>query len=571
MKEQYRTAIKEISFSDDDKARILANVLKACEDTIDQPSEENKDDNISAHTSRPEWSLRFSPRRIGAVAVAFIVLCVSVVLIRNQYITLDHKYHEGQPGMAVTMGASMELVWEELDSVEEIAEKTDCKTYTLANLSKKYKVKKVEVANAQRHVKITYQKKKAKDDRIFFEYKEESDSDEIKSQFSKEAELATEKVDGADVKMYGKKKCSGMTWEDSDCTFAVKMSKACSTDNARRIVSGTQEEKRKDKTDQDTEEIKNNDRLVNSNIVGWDGSEKASSEKEMKKVLRKVYNNLGFCVLLNAPAEKVTYKYIDGYESFAFYYEGDAALEDNWIIGYAGGDGSPDGTMEDYDKVSSIVAGDVTVTVYLRDNDEKLLIFSKEDICFTLFIDEYDDDVTAEFLEELISVFKISFEEETDETEEDDPSQTPEDEEEDPDRDNTTNPDSGIDCYVAAQEIQEVVAGKSLKRLSSYISFPLMIDGLDITVNSKAEFQRLDAGKIFTSEWVDAVLFCDIENIKPKAKSFTLGDSDNSLVCKVKDGDIVITELHVVVDDSAEGDPDVDRPEENTDDELEYY
>lgn len=569
MKEEYRAAMEEISLSDNDRARILANVLKTCEDTVDQPLEENMND-ISSHTGRLKWSLRFSPRRIGAVAAAFIVLCVSVVLIRNQYITLDHKYPEGEPGGAVTMGASMELVWEEFDSVEEIAEKTDCKTYTLANLSKKYKVKKVEVANAQKHVKITYQKKKAKDDRILFEYKEESDSNEIKSQFSEENELAIEKVDGADVKMYGKKKCSGMTWEDADCTFAVKMSKACSTDNARRIVSGAKEEKKHDKADKDPEEIQNNHRLVNSNIIGWDGSEKESSEKEKKKVLKKVYENLGFRVLLGVPAVKVTYKYIGEYESFAFYYDGDETLEDSWIIGYAG-EGSPDGTMEDYDNVSSVSVGNITVNVYLRDNDEKLLVFTQDNICFTLFIDEYDEDVTAEFLDNLLSVFTISYEEEP-ETGEVKPSPTPDDSDPDSDKEDGTAADSGVDCYAAAQEIQEIVAGKSLKKLSSYISFPLGISGLGITVNSKTEFQHLDAEKIFTSEWMDAILFCDIEKIKPKAKSFTLGDSDNSLVCKVKDGDVVITELHVVADDTAAQDgSDMDEPEEDPDDELEFY
>lgn len=564
MKEEYRTAIEKIALSDNDKARILANVLKTCGNAAELPSGDDSGESIAAHSGLAERSLRFSPKRIGAVAAAFIVLCVSVVLIRNQFITLDQDYHKDGPVSPVTTGAAEEVVWEELDSVEEIARKTDCKTYTLANLSKRYKVKKVQVANAQKHVKITYQKKKQKEDKIYFEYKEEIDSDEVKSQFSEEAELATENIDGADVKMYGKKKCSAMTWEESDCTFAVKMSKACSTDNARRIVSGAKEEKKEDKQDKDEKEPEKSQRLVNSNIVGWDGTEQESSAGERKKVLQKVYDNLGFRVILNHPAVEVTYKLVGDYESFAFYYDGDEMLEDNWIIGYAGTGGSPDGTKTDYDEVGSISVGNVMVELYQRDGDEKLLVFTQEEICFTLFLDEYDEDIAPDFLSGLLSVFQISFQDESDEEEGPQSTAAPEDgSDPDSDPEEGTGSDSGTDSYKAAQQLQEIVAARSLKKLASYINYPLDITGLGITVNSRTEFMRLDARKIFTSEWVDAILFCDIERIKPKTKSFTLGDSDNSLVCRVKDGEVVVQELHVVADDMEEEDSDMEEPGED--------
>lgn len=38
-----------------------------------------------------------------------------------------------------------------------------------------------------------------------------------------------------------------MTWQKESCTFAVKMSTACSTDKAKKIVSGTKEENKPDK------------------------------------------------------------------------------------------------------------------------------------------------------------------------------------------------------------------------------------------------------------------------------------------------------------------------------------
>ena len=113
MKEEYRSAIEKIALSDNDKARILANVLKTCGNAAELPSGDDSGESIAAHSGLAERSLRFSPKRIGAVAAAFIVLCVSVVLIRNQFITLDQDYHKDGPVSPVTMGAAEEVVWEE--------------------------------------------------------------------------------------------------------------------------------------------------------------------------------------------------------------------------------------------------------------------------------------------------------------------------------------------------------------------------------------------------------------------------------------------------------------------------
>ena len=551
MKEEYREAIEKISLSDDDKQRILANVKKAYEQSVEETPVETDHDNVIP-ISR---SRRFSPRRIGAVAAAFIVLCVSMVLIRNQYITIDPEREKNRQEDNGIYGPTTDIVWEQYDSVKDIARKTDCKTYTLSKLPKKYKVKKVEVANAQRHVKITYHNKKDKDD-ILLEYKEEPDSADIKSQFAEEKELATEKIDGSDVKMYGKKKCSGMTLEDDTCTFAVKMSKACSTDSARRIVSGTREAGKSDAGSKNTKEDKNEPRLVNSNIVGWDGKEKVSDASERRKVLKKVYNLLGFRVILHKPAVRVTYKCIDEFESFAFYYEGEESLADKWIIGYAGGSGSPDGALADYDETETMTVGDHTVTIYQRDKWEKLLVFTLDDVSFTLFLDEYESDLTEETLTGLLSVFEVSHEEESD------PSDEIEQGDETTDDKPKPSQKPSVNCREAAQKIQQAVAEKSLKKLSSYINYPLHIGGLGITVSTASEFQHLDAEQIFTSDWIDAILFCDLDQIKTTAKSFTLGDSDNSLVCKVKDGSVVITELHVVVEERPEPSDDLDEEEE---------
>lgn len=526
MKEEYRRTMDEIFFSEDDKIRILANVKEAYQ----RAAEENKTESVPAHISSPNNLSKIPVRRIGTVAAAFIAVCVSAALIHNQFITLGPD-QRGEVGVnPATAGAVQEEIWEELDSLKDIETKTDCRTYTLSNLSKQYKVKKVEVANAQRHVKITYQNKKDKD-QIVFEYKEETDSPQLKGQFSDENELATEKIDGSDIKMYGTKKCSGMIWEDETCTFAVKMSKACSTKSARRIVSGTKEEIKEGREEVHQQGQDTFRRTVNPNAVGWDGGEKESGEQEGKRILKKVYELFGFRVALKEPAVRVTYKCFDKFESFAFYCGGEESLENKWIIGYAGTDSDPDSFLEGYEEAETISTEDTDVTVYESDGDKKVLLFTREDIYFTLFLDEYEESVTEELLEVLLSVFEISYDE--DETEPDDG------EEWEPD----ISPET--DSHEMAARLQSIVAEKSLTKLSAFISYPLKLEGLGVTVFTEEEFQQMDPDDIFTEAWVNDVLACDIGKIRPKTKSFTLGDSVNLLVCEVKDGVVMVTELHI--------------------------
>ena len=77
--------------------------------------------------------------------------------------------------------------------------------------------------------------------------------------------------------MYGDEKCDAMTWQKESCTFAVKMSTACSTDKAKKIVSGTKEE---NKPDKDTDaKVKKDEKHIASNAVGWSGKESESDDK----------------------------------------------------------------------------------------------------------------------------------------------------------------------------------------------------------------------------------------------------------------------------------------------------
>lgn len=143
MQNEYKKSMEKIRFTDEDKARILANVKKAYEES---------DKKVVSITSRPNFSLR----RVGVVAATLGVLVVSAFLVRGQLLG-NNNYGD----MAIPDGSTMqEEPWVELASIDDIAKETECKTYTLNNVSKSYKVDRVQVKKQQKHVKITYKSKK---------------------------------------------------------------------------------------------------------------------------------------------------------------------------------------------------------------------------------------------------------------------------------------------------------------------------------------------------------------------------------------------------------------------------
>lgn len=526
MQKDYKKAMQKISLSDNDKARILANVINAYEEKEETP------EHVVPITRRP----RFSARRIGAAAAAFVVICASAALIHNQFVGRNAGGGTDIPDQPTVKSQPEEVVWEELDSIDDIRKKTDCKTYMLGSVGKKYKVKKVEVAREQKHVKITYKSKK-QSDKILFEYKEEENSSDITRQFNGETELSTEKVGDSDVKMYGDEKCDGMTWQKESYTFAVKMSKAWSKESARKIVSETREKKPEEEKKKPEEEKDDDKVSVNPNAVGWKGDERESTNKEKKNVLRDIYNRLGFRVTVEKPAEKVVYKKVGDFESFAFFYNVNQELENHRIIGYAGWDGCPDGVLNGYEEVEEISVNGISAIVYQKENAGKLFFFTKQDISFTLLIDDWWGENTSDVMAELMTVIRISMDSgDSEEEDEDEP------EEEEEEEENTANAAAYREI---AQKIQDAVAEESLKKLSSYVEFPLSVKGADITVNGSREFLELDSEMIFTPDWVDAVVSFNTDKIKADTRSFTMGDSTNSLVCKIKNNSVVITELHV--------------------------
>lgn len=525
MQKEYKESMEKISLSDSSRARILANVKKACDSGEMPPSQ----------TVLPVS--RFSPRRIAAMAAAFVVILVSAALLRIQFMGGGG---EGDLSRLSDPSPSPEVVvWEELDSIDDIEKKTECKTYTLGNLSKKYKVRRVQVAREQKHVKIIYRNEKNKD-RILFEYKEEENAPDVMGQFEEETELAMERVDGSDVKMYGVEKCDGMTWQKEATTFAVRMSQGRTKEQAKKIVSETREKKPGEKEDGDDMDSVHGDASEPdrpSGAVGWSGDEKETGTAERRNILKKIYSRLGFRVTVEKPAKRVSYKRVGDFESFAFFYNANEDLAGQRIVGYAGWEGCPDGVMDGFEESDSIQSGGLHARIYRKDNEEVLLSFTKQGVALTILLENWTEEKNiSTALAEISSVLHVSMD--SGETDEDDGDETPEEESE---RERVTQ------CQKAAQKLQDAVAEGSLRKMAAFGDFPIRIKGGGemISIADSREFLALAPETIFTADWVDAVVSYSTGAIDADTKTFTMGDDSNSLTCMIRDNTVVFTELYV--------------------------
>lgn len=550
MQKEYKEAMERISLSDSDKKRILANVKEAYEESADHVV--SMDD---FEHRRP----RFSARRIGTVAAAAVVLLLAGTwMLRNQlFLGEDRK----APRDPVIVAETDEEVWEELDSVDAIAKETDCRTYILSNVSKGYKVKKVEVEKKQKHVKITYKEEK-RNDRILLEYKEEENAPAVIDQFETERELTKETVGDSEVTMYGDGKCDGMTWQQEDCTFAVKMTKACSTEKAKTFVSGTKEKKEKpssDKGEKTEKSIK-----ISGSAQGWNGNEKKSGDRERNQILKKIYELYGFRVTIEDPAKGVAYKIVEDFESFSFVYDEFKELKNQKIVGYAGQKGCPPGMLGGYESGETYSVNGSQVRSFQNDNEEWLFYFEKQEIHFTFLIKEWNGENTEQMLSGLLSTIHISLDEGHDDSDGgNDSLDDPDPDANANDKDDEKEPDETVSSYrETVQDIQYAVAEGSLKKLSSYMKFPLSIRRLGITVSSAKEFQALESSQIFTSAWVDAVVDYDSNKIKSSTKSFVMGNERNAIVCKIQNDSVVITELRVDVSEATPTAEPTDTPSE---------
>lgn len=523
MQKEYKEAMEKISLSDSDKARILANVKKAYEESSDT---------VVSIQSRP----RFSARRIGMVAAACAAVIVGALVIGNQFIGTGDSSDVDNP---VVIADNEEEDWIELESIDDIAKKTDCKTYTLSNVSGSYRVKRVAVEEKKKHVKITYKSEKHRD-KILFEYKEEENAPDLTEQFAEQNELAKETVGDKEVIMYGEEECDGMTWQQESCTFAVTMSKSCSTEKAVKLVSGTKK-KVYDKDDEEADE-EDNIKKISKSAVGWEGNEHESTDKQRRDVMKKVFERYGFRVSIDEPAKRVAYKLVKGFESFKFAYPEIEELEKRRVVGYAGRDGSPEGVLDGFTEGEEISVNGIPVQTYVNEAGEEIYTFTKQDINFTLLVGEVSVEDKSIMLSGLMSVIRISLES----GQEEEPKEETQPDEEKTEETGQEEEDDMSGVYQeTAQNIQYAVADGSLKKLSTYIEFPLTIKGLDVSVASAKEFQSLDASTIFTAKWVDSVVAYDTGKIKNSTKTITMGNGSNYLVCKIKNNSVLITELSI--------------------------
>lgn len=549
MQNEYKSAMEKISLSDSDKVRILANV---------KAGSGEQSEKVTAMTmGRP----RFSKRKMAAVAAALLVICASAGLIRGQFIGRhDGESSDISESAVPTEQAGFKKGWQKLDSLEDIAQKTDCRTYTLGNIKKKYKVKKVEVENDRRHVKITYQSRK-NNDKILFEYQEEENAQDITRQFNDANEIMSDTVGTSEVTvtMYGAEKCDGMTWQEESCTFAVRMSRASSIRQAKKLVCGLKRKKNDKRNDEgksyDDRIVKTPAPSANPNAIGWQGREPVQAEEEQQDVLRQIYYRLGFRIFVGEPAEDIVYKKVGDFESFAFYYRDDVQLSEYRIIGYAGWEGCPEGVMSDCTETDAFVMQDVSVTVYRKENDEKLFRFVKEEITFTIIVEGWKGEEYAEVMEKIMAVFRISMDKVPGEMPL--PQSSAENTSSKP---KATKVPEAVDSAVPtltpkpsstpnavlyreqAKKIQEAAAEKNTAKLAAFMQFPITVQGMDITIGNAEEWEKL-SGRILTDHWIDAVVSQNTDKIKEGAANFTLGGRMYALLCRIEGDTVTITEI----------------------------
>lgn len=429
MKKEYKSSMEQISLSESDKARILANVKKAYEES------ESTDKIVPLSKTS-----RFSARRIVGVAAAFVVLLAGAMLIRSQMIS-NHEGGSHIAGGTQVADKNGEIQWEELESVDDIPEQTDCKIYTLGKGAKGYRVSKVEVAKEQKHVRLTYKNRKA-DDEILFEYKESvTDSDteaeevntpadsndetgqidslgdsELADRFREKNELGTEKVGEMDVTMYGEKKCEGMTWQEDNTSFAVTMSKACSKKKAKELVMDTTE-KKLDDMKRPTNAADENDTdkaLMIQNAVGWDGTENASTDEEKKAILSKFFEEWGFKIIINEPASEITYKQIDDCESYSFYYPDNPKWKECLFIGYVGWHSCPSGVKSGFDTYTTEVMEDNTLVKFKKNKyNQKMFTFHKGDLYFVFLLTNWKGELSQDMVQDIVNTIEVIEEEDS--------------------------------------------------------------------------------------------------------------------------------------------------------------
>ena len=559
MQKEYKDAMQSVVLSEEDKKRILANVKKAAENP--SPSAE-----VVPIYKKPRPFIN----RGMAVAAACAVACVGIFVYAG--------VHSGristitpEPGNAVSMAQNDEINWIELDSIDEISQKTDCKTYTLGAVSHKYRVKKVEVANEQRHVRITYKNKKDKD-RILFEYKETEDTLELAAQFEEEDTLSTEKVGNMDVTMYGSDNCDGMTWQEESCTFAVRMTKGRSKKAAKLMVSGTKKNSGSHSASNvvDTDHTKERTDHYNANAIGWYGDEDPSDPVTRAEVLKSAWEKLGFRVKITDPADQIAYKMVDDYESFAYYYTQDVQLDDDRIIGYAGSEGCPDGVLSGYTELQEVTSDDVTAMVYENENNERAYRFTKDNVVFTFLIERWKGDDFEQILGDLLRTIVVSWSE-TDEADDSISSEDKNDGDNNAETGNTGNGTSTpaadnsisnttsnnnknnaektkeklIKIHQQMLEIQDAVENENFRKIARYAAFPLTLQGKNrsLDISGEKELLMQEAGKIFTDSFTSAVTSYDVTRIKADAKTVRLGTDIDYVLCRIEESSVKITEL----------------------------
>lgn len=98
------------------------------------------------------------------------------------------------------------------------------------------------------------------------------------------------------------------------------------------------------------------------------------------------------------------------------------------------------------------------------------------------------------------------------------------------------------------KQVKEAVAAKDLEKLADLTAFPVYLGLGDDggPVESREEFLKIEADKIFTKKMLDSIAAADENSLEPSMAGFVLagGNGDADIIFGVRDGVLAVTGIN---------------------------